>query len=114
MRLYYLRCVWTASYEITLQRIEVNGVLGVCDLVGVVVTDDTLVLGEAQLAALICGQSKGGQEARSQSMDWSIVIGNCGRKTTIMLTINISPSFCCTIFNNLLLILPFKSTYVWV
>lgn len=49
------------------------------DLVGVVIADDTLILGEAQLAALICGQSKGGQEAGSQSVDWSVVIGNCGR-----------------------------------
>lgn len=48
-----------------------------CDLVGVVVADDAFVLGQAQLAALICGQSKGGQEARSQSVDWGIVIGNC-------------------------------------
>lgn len=49
----------------------------VCDLVGVVVADDAFVLGQAQLAALICGQSKGGQEARSQSVDWGVVIGNC-------------------------------------
>lgn len=48
-----------------------------CYLVGVVVADDALVLGEAQLAALISGQSKRGQEARSQSLDRGVVIGNC-------------------------------------
>lgn len=36
-----------------------------CDLVVIVVADDALVFGQAQLAALICCQSKGGQEARS-------------------------------------------------
>lgn len=47
------------------------------DLVGVVVADDALVLGKAQLTALISSQSKSGQETRSQRMDWSVVIGNC-------------------------------------
>lgn len=46
------------------------------DLVGIVVADDALVLGEAQLAALICGQSERGQEARSQRVDRGVVIGN--------------------------------------
>lgn len=55
------------------------------DLVGVVVADDALVLGEAQLAALICGQSESGQEARSQRVDWGVVIGNC-RDTEAMVT----------------------------
>lgn len=49
----------------------------VSDLVGVVVADDAFVLGEAQLATLICGQSEGGQEARSQRVDWGVVISNC-------------------------------------
>lgn len=46
------------------------------DLVVVVVADDALVLGQAQLAALVCSQSKGGQEARSQGRDRGVVIGN--------------------------------------
>lgn len=46
------------------------------DLVGIVVADDALVLGEAQLAALICGQSERGQEARSQRVDRGVVVGN--------------------------------------
>lgn len=46
-------------------------------LVGVVVADDALVLGEAELAALIGGQSKSGQEAGPQSLDRREVIGNC-------------------------------------
>lgn len=55
-----------------------------CYLVGVVVADDALVLGEAELAALIRGQSEGGQEARSQSVDRSVVVGNC-RDTAVIL-----------------------------
>lgn len=46
-------------------------------LVGVVVADDALVLGQAQLAALVCGQSEGGQEAGPQGVDRGVVIGNC-------------------------------------
>lgn len=61
----------------------------VSDLVGVVVADDALVLREAQLAALICGQSKSGQEARSQSMDWGVVIGNCRDKAVMLTTLQI-------------------------
>lgn len=54
------------------------------DLISVVVADDALILGKAQLAALICGQSESGQEARSQSVDWGIVIGNYrDRKATM-------------------------------
>lgn len=51
--------------------------LRLADLVGVVVADNALVLGEAQLAALVCGQSEGRQENRFQSMDRSAVICNC-------------------------------------
>lgn len=50
----------------------------VCDLVVVVVADDALVFGQAQFAALVCCQSKRGQEARSQSRYWGVVTGNCG------------------------------------
>lgn len=46
------------------------------DLVAVVVANNTLVFGETQLAPLICCQSKRGQEAWSQRMDWSVVVGN--------------------------------------
>lgn len=49
----------------------------VSDLICVVVADDALVLGKTQLTPLISGQGKCGQETRSQSMDWGIVIGNC-------------------------------------
>lgn len=59
----------------------------VSNLVGVVVADDALVLREAQFTALICGQSKGRQEARSQSMDWSIVIGNCKDRAAMLTTL---------------------------
>ena len=45
-------------------------------LVSIVVADDALVLGEAQLAALICGQSERGQEARSQRVYRGVIIGN--------------------------------------
>lgn len=58
----------------------------VSNLVGVVVADDALVLGEAQLASLICGQSKRGQEARSQSVDWGVVIGNCSDTAAMLAT----------------------------
>lgn len=50
-------------------------------LVGVVVADDALVLGEAQLAPLIRGQSERGQEARSERVHWNAVVGNW-RKTS--------------------------------
>lgn len=56
------------------------------DLVGVVVADDALVLGEAQFAALICGQSESGQEARSQSVNWGVVIGNCSDTEAMLIT----------------------------
>lgn len=49
-------------------------------LVVVVVADDALVLGQAQLAALVCSQSKGGQEARPQGGDRGVVIGNCSNR----------------------------------
>lgn len=49
-------------------------------LVGVVVADDALVLGEAQLAALVGGQSEGGQEAWTQGVDRGVVVGNCSQQ----------------------------------
>lgn len=48
-------------------------------LVCVVVTDDTFVLGESQLTALIGCKGKRGQKARSQGMFWGVIIGNWNR-----------------------------------
>lgn len=54
-------------------------------LVGVVVADDALVLGEAQLAALVRGQSEGGQEAGPQRVHRRALVSNCSDTNTARL-----------------------------
>ena len=53
-------------------------------LVRVVVADDTFVFGKSQFTALICGQGKGGQKARSQRMFWSIIVGNWNKARKLL------------------------------